>query len=520
MNPRTDTAVPLPQQEPELRATAPAELVRLNNRTVGTPLVLVHDVAGTVTHLKGLAQELSCPVFGLQAREPAPAGAPVSLTDPMRQGSHHALTSLLNNNHRSSSPVCAQMSLAALACANTGSMDALAAHYLKALESLALPKDGFVLGGSGFGARVAHAMAVLQNNAVKSASQPAEVKAATAAAFAAAGPGGSGSASASGSAEVPHPSQGVDLAQQATRRSRLSGLALRITPRKLTPPQAQRPPLPPKSGSVRGQASTSAQPAQQQPTPPAPPAPAALAAPMASGQRNPVPVVSLVLLDAPLGRPVDPPLRPGVWGLYCAAWEAMVRYGPAPAPAGSPPGTPGPELSVEIFNAGISARESPDEQLDFTAQFRPEDMSQAEWDRTVDKVLNCVHACSLLAAKPRAMQPSAAVPGLYDGPCVLLFTDAGERQHVVTAVKRVCPAVEAEHIPQSADLMDPSTLPQTLAALCRLVPRVKPPPPRQAGSSGGSNQNSARSTASQSPREADGAASAKKAVIPGGRREG
>lgn len=467
-------------KEPELRGSAPAELVRLNAATVGAPLVLVHDVAGTVTHLRGLAEALECPVFGLQ------------------------------------------MSQAALQCASIGSMDALAAHYLKVLECLSLPPSGFLLGGSGFGARVAHAMAVAQNAAV-AAAEAAQAQAQAAAAAAAAAVAAAMAAGGSGAAPSP----------PAPTPSRLSKLAMRISPRKPTPPQgAAQQAWDSAAGAGGGSATprrtTPQSPSQQQPAQPPLAAPGGSAA--AAGAKPPPPVVALLLLDAPLGRPVDPPLGPGVYGLYCAAWEARARW----------PGAPGPELSVASFRAGIAAAASPDAQLDYTAQFRPEEMAQADWDRVVDKILNSVHVCSLLAAKPRALQPSAAAPGLYAGPCVLLFSDLGSRKGVAAAVKRVCPAVDAEHLEGTSDLLDPEVLPATVAALCRHVPRIKAAGAAEAeaarkknaaegaaaGGTGGEHAGAAPSSSaaaaggSSSSKPTTDAAEKKKAVVPGGRREG
>ena len=101
-------------KEPDLRASAPRELVRLNRRTAGAPLVLVHDAAGTPTRFAQLAARLDRPVFALQ--------------------------------------MPAQLRGAA-------GVEALADAYWKALQSLALPRTGVLLGGAGFGCRVAHAMA-------------------------------------------------------------------------------------------------------------------------------------------------------------------------------------------------------------------------------------------------------------------------------------------------------------------------------------------------------------------------
>lgn len=228
-------------------------------------------------------------------------------------------------------------------------------------------------------------------------------------------------------------------------------------------------------------------------------------------------------------------MHPGLYGLYCAAWEGRVR-GAADGAA-----TAAPELTAASFEAGVAAAESPDAQLDFTARFKPDEMAQAEWDLLVDKVLNCVHACSLLAAKPRARQSSAATPGLYAGPCVLLLSDVGAREGVAAAVKRICPAVDAEQLRGAEDLLDPEALGGTIAALCRHVPRIraagaaaaekkaeKKAEEEQAGgeASSSASASGARASSSSAPPAVKTVAAdaskalAEKAVVPGGRREG
>jgi hypothetical protein len=102
-----------PWKEPALRPEAPPELQRLNAATGGTPVIFMHGLAGTLTHVRALAAALPAPAIGVRMT--------------------HATREL-------------------------PSMDALAAAYAQALRCMELPPRIFIAAADDFGARLGHAL--------------------------------------------------------------------------------------------------------------------------------------------------------------------------------------------------------------------------------------------------------------------------------------------------------------------------------------------------------------------------